>query len=110
MKSHIWHTIHSYSDENITMKKRLIQITLFIDAHHSMQEYNFTKRTELLYDVNISDEDGQRCYFTLIKDDQQWAVGPELLLPNWVSENERRLLSVFCSVENIELIGHFYNN
>ncbi|MET0464672.1 MAG: hypothetical protein ABW007_16020 [Chitinophagaceae bacterium] len=92
------------------MKKRLIQISLVIKAHTVMQEYNFTKRTELLYDVNIDDENGQRCYFTLVKDEDHWEIGPELLLPNWVSENESDLLSAFCSVESLELIGHFYNN
>ncbi|MCG2615126.1 hypothetical protein LZZ85_12575 [Terrimonas sp. NA20] len=92
------------------MHKRLIQITLVIKAYPVMQEYNFTKRTELLYDVNIDDENGQRCYFSLVKDKDYWQIGPELLLPNWVSENESDLLSAFHSVENMELIGQFYNN
>ncbi len=75
-----------------------------------MQEYNFTKRNELLYDVSITDENGQRCYFTLVKEESYWEIGPDLLLPNWVSENELHLLSAFCSIENLELMAHFYNN
>lgn len=75
-----------------------------------MQEYNFTKRNELLYDVSITDENGHRCYFTLVKEESHWEIGPDLLLPNWVSENELTLLSAFCSVENLGLMVHFYNN
>ncbi len=75
-----------------------------------MQEYNLSRRTEFLYDVNIADETGQRSYFTLVRGISSWQFGPELLLPEWIMENKKALLSAFSSVENVELINHFYKN
>jgi hypothetical protein len=92
------------------MEKRLIQITLITRAHHLMQEYNLCKRTEFVYDVNIADENGVRCYFTLVRGRKYWQFGPELLLPEWIIENQKQLLAAFSSIESIELITHFQKN
>ena len=75
-----------------------------------MHEYNLSKRTEFVYDVNIADETGQRSYFTLVRGRRNWRFGPELLLPEWIIENKKELLSAFSTIENVELISHFYNN
>jgi hypothetical protein len=60
--------------------------------------------------VNVTDEHGQRCYFTLVKEDNHWDFGPELILPGWIAENEYGLRHAFCAVESLELVGQFYNN
>lgn len=75
-----------------------------------MQEYNLSKRTESIYDVNVADESGQRFYFTLVKGRGQWRLGPEQLLPESILENEKVLLTAFRSIESIEVTDHCYNN
>ncbi|MCG2615081.1 hypothetical protein LZZ85_12350 [Terrimonas sp. NA20] len=92
------------------MEKRLIQITLVVRTSPLMLEYNLSKRTDFVYDVNTADESGQRSYFTLIGGRSHWQFGPELLLPEWIIENKQALLSVFSSIESAELVSHFYNN
>lgn len=72
------------------MQNKLIQFSLIIPVNNRQREFNFRQRTPSLYDGNTTDERGDRFYFTLVKENDQWALG-DSSLPAWIKNNESEI-------------------
>lgn len=79
------------------MYLRLIQFTLLIPVNHRKREFNFRQRNAALYDVNTTDEAGERYYFTLVKENEQWIFGRGQIIPQWLVKNEEQILTAFSA-------------
>jgi hypothetical protein len=86
------------------LKNTLIQFTLLIPVNHRLREVNFRKRSAERYDCNMADERGERHYFHLIKQDDNWQI-PEGTLPAWLSGNEPAIVRVLVEKENQDMIS-----
>lgn len=85
------------------MYSRLIQFTLLIPVNKRKREFNFRQRTATLYDVNTTDEAGERYYFTLVKENEQWLFGTGQIIPQWLKNSEEEILAAFTSGEPNEV-------
>lgn len=81
------------------MKNNLIQFTLLVPVRNRLREFNFRKRSAERYDCNTPDERGERYYFGLIKQDDQWAI-EDSLFPPWLSGNEAAIVRALTEKEN----------
>ncbi|PZR28780.1 MAG: hypothetical protein DI535_04955 [Citrobacter freundii] len=84
------------------MINKLIQITMIVRPYIISQEFNFYQRTEELFDADATDEYGNRSFFTVKKEHQEWIIGSGVLLPDWVKEGEAELAAAFSCAESIE--------
>lgn len=87
------------------MLNKLIQITMIIRPFVFSQEFNFQQRSDSLFDVDATDEYGNRFYFTIKKEKEEWIFGTGILLPDWVKEGGSELVSAFSCAQSIELTG-----
>ncbi|HEX6190888.1 MAG TPA: hypothetical protein VFZ42_00925 [Chitinophagaceae bacterium] len=65
------------------MNNTLIQFTLLVPVNSRLREFNFRKRSEERYDCNTADERGERYYFQLIRNNDQWVI-EDAQLPAWL--------------------------
>lgn len=69
---------------------KIIQFSLLIRINHRLREFNFLQRNEHLYDTDVNDERGNRYFFKMVKEDEQWKV-QGTNLPAWITENEEAI-------------------
>lgn len=65
-----------------------IAFTKVIKASGRPREFNFRRKKkgdDFEYDIDVSDERGNRHYFSMHKEEGRWAVR-EKLLPAWIAE------------------------
>ena len=67
---------------------RNIHFTLLIRINKRLREFNFRKRNPQLYDVDTSDEQGNRHFFKLEFEGETWKIGASANIPAWIKENE----------------------
>ena len=85
------------------LKNTLIQFTLVIPVNHRLREINFRKRSAERYDCNMADERGERHFFHLIKQDDNWQIS-EGTLPAWLSGNEPAIVRSLIEKENKDMM------
>ena len=66
-----------------------IAFTELIKVNGRLREFNFRKRSETIYDVDTSDEGGNRYIFRLVKDDDWHIESKEL--PQSIYDREEEL-------------------
>ena len=69
------------------MQSVLMQFTLVIPIDKRKREFNFRRRSEFLFDVNTTKENGERHYFTFLQKNGQWGFS-DALVPHWLTEHE----------------------
>jgi hypothetical protein len=65
-----------------------IQFTELIKAQGHLKEFNFWKKPadkEVIYDVDVTDEKGNRHYFSMEPDGKNWMIR-EAEVPTWIKE------------------------
>lgn len=71
----------------------MIQFSRVLKAGNFQREFNFrklrTKEAEV-FNVNVCDEKGNRIFFVMQKQDNDWKIMPGQF-PPWVAQNESRL-------------------
>jgi len=83
--------------------KKNIQFSRLIKAGGSLKEFNFlkTKGTDgPCYEVDVSDDRGNRVYFRMRPADEQWTL-QETLLPAWVIQAEPALREAIQEEEKV---------
>ena len=67
-----------------------IHFSLIIRAFNRLREFNFRKRNPSQFDCDVSNEQGERVFFKLIKDNERWKIdGADL--PAWISKSEETI-------------------
>jgi hypothetical protein len=64
-----------------------IQFTCLIKANGRLKEFNFRKKSglpELVYDIDVTDEKGNRHYFSMQLTGKLWTITEEVV--NWIRE------------------------
>jgi hypothetical protein len=64
-----------------------IQFTCLIKANGRLKEFNFRKKSglpELVYDIDVTDEKGNRHYFSMQLTGKVWTITEEVV--NWIRE------------------------
>ena len=65
-----------------------IQFTEHIKTQGRLKEFNFWKKTidkEVIYDVDVTDERGDRHYFSMKLEQKSWMIR-EAEVPTWIRE------------------------
>jgi hypothetical protein len=65
-----------------------IQFTCLIKANGRLKEFNFRKKSglpELVYEVDVSDEKGNRHYFSMQLNGKKWSI-TEKDVAKWIQE------------------------
>ena len=81
------------------MHTKLIQFTLLININKRQREFNFRQRTNEWFDVNTADERGERYYFKIVKEEDQWKIADQLL-PAWLRENEKQIIEALLKSDS----------
>lgn len=84
------------------MNKNLIQFTLRVAINKRLREFNFRKRSDTRYDVNVADERGERYYFTLIKETAGWCMA-EQQVAAWIKIGEEAIIAALVEAETSEV-------
>lgn len=84
------------------MNNTLIQFTLLVPVNNRLREFNFRKRSAEKYNCNAADERGERHYFNLIRQTDQWII-EDSLLPVWLRGNELAIVQALTEKETRDL-------
>ena len=72
---------------------RMVQFTRLVKVEGRLREFNFRKLKspeEESFNVNVSNERGDRFFFNMQKKDNSWRIEPGEL-PKWILQNETNL-------------------
>ncbi len=72
---------------------KAVQFTLLVKAGDRVREFNFrklkkTEKEEMT--VNVCNERGDRIFFTMQKDENEWDIRPSNL-PAWIVQNKNNI-------------------
>jgi hypothetical protein len=74
---------------------RAVQFTHLLKAGGRLREFNFRKinndPNRELFSVNVCDDRGERIFFTMQKEQNDWRFGTTSPLPAWISQQETQL-------------------
>ena len=74
---------------------KAVQFTSLLKAGGRLREFNFRKinndPNKELFSVNVCDDRGERVFFTMQKEQNNWRFGLAPLLPAWISQQENQL-------------------
>lgn len=72
---------------------KAVQFTRLLKAGGRLREFNFRKVNTPgleLFSVNVVDDRGERILFQMLKEQNDWRLGPQQV-PAWVGQQENRL-------------------
>lgn len=78
-----------------------IQFTLLIPVNSRQREFNFRKRSSELYDGDVTNERGERFYFKMLKQNDQWIMAGEQN-PAWLLNSEPLISQGIIQMEEQE--------
>ena len=67
-----------------------------IDGH--LREFNFWKKSDTIYENDVSDDRGDRFYFEMIKKDNSWEM-KDKNLPRWLSNYEEEIAAEILKMD-----------
>lgn len=71
----------------------MVQFSLLVKAGDRLREFNFRKLRSAgqeIFTVNVCDERGDRIFFNLLRDGNNWHISQKGL-PPWVIQSESRI-------------------
>jgi hypothetical protein len=68
-----------------------LHFTLLIRIQGRLREFNFRKRPDNNYDVDVADERGNRIQFRIMQEETKFIKGDNL--PAWISANQEAIFS-----------------
>jgi hypothetical protein len=80
-----------------------LAFSTLVKAEGRLREFNFRRKQQdgiPVYEVDVSDERGNRHYFSLAQQDQQWSVNPKFL-PSWIASVMPQLPAVIREQEEV---------
>jgi hypothetical protein len=74
---------------------KAVQFTRLVKAGGRLREFNFRKITSNpnieMFSVDVCDDRGERVFFKMQKEQNDWRFGSNPMLPAWISQHENQL-------------------
>jgi hypothetical protein len=74
---------------------KAVQFTRLLKAGGRLREFNFRKvnnnPNKELFSVDVCDDRGERVFFNMQKEQNDWRFGLSAILPAWISQQEDQL-------------------
>jgi hypothetical protein len=67
-----------------------IAFTSLIKIEGRLREFNFWKKSDMVYEIDVSDDRGDRYYFEMVKKENSWEM-KDKSLRRWLSKFEEEI-------------------
>ena len=78
-----------------TTFNKMIHFSRLVKINGRLRECNYRKNNNAgsyVFDVDTADDRGNRIFFRLLKEDNEWALTSKQDLPAWITENKEQLI------------------
>ncbi|MEE6185876.1 hypothetical protein [Niabella digestorum] len=75
---------------------KVIHFTRLVKIQGRLREFNYKKNNnagEYVFDVDTADERGNRLFFRLSKEDNEWSLTSNQPLPEWIGQHKEQLVA-----------------
>ena len=79
-----------------TSFNKIVHFTRLIKINGRLREFNYRKNNNAgsyVLDVDTADDRGNRLFFRLAKEDNDWQLTSKLPVPEWVTDNRELLIT-----------------
>ncbi|HEX7754371.1 MAG TPA: hypothetical protein VF421_03435 [Niabella sp.] len=79
-----------------TSFNKIVHFTRLIKINGRLREFNYRKNNNAgsyVFDVDTADDRGNRLFFRLAKEDNDWQLTSKLPVPEWVTDNRELLIT-----------------
>ncbi|WP_018627806.1 hypothetical protein [Niabella aurantiaca] len=79
-----------------TSFNKIVHFTRLIKINGRLREFNYRKNNNAgsyVFDVDTADDRGNRLFFRLLKEDNDWELTTKMSIPDWVTDNRELLIS-----------------
>ncbi|MBZ4188220.1 hypothetical protein [Niabella beijingensis] len=79
-----------------TSFNKIVHFTRLIKINGRLREFNYRKNNNAgsyVFDVDTADDRGNRLFFRLLKEDNEWALTTKMPVPEWVTDNRELLIT-----------------
>lgn len=79
-----------------TSFNKIVHFTRLIKISGRLREFNYRKNNNAgsyVFDVDTADDRGNRLFFRLAKEDNDWQLTSKLPVPEWVTDNRELLIT-----------------
>ncbi|SDE08729.1 hypothetical protein [Niabella drilacis] len=79
-----------------TSFNKIVHFTRLIKINGRLREFNYRKNNNAgsyVFDVDTADDRGNRLFFRLLKEDNEWALTSKMSIPEWVTDNRELLIT-----------------
>lgn len=75
---------------------KIIHFTRLVKIHGRLREFNYKKNNnagDYVFDVDTADDRGNRIFFRLNKNENEWTLTSNQNLPDWVGQHMQQLVT-----------------
>lgn len=79
-----------------TSFNKIVHFTRLIKINGRLREFNYRKNNSAgsyVFDVDTADDRGNRLFFRLIKEENEWDLSSKLAVPDWVTDHKELLIT-----------------
>ncbi|WP_300598359.1 hypothetical protein [Niabella sp.] len=79
-----------------TSFNKIVHFTRLIKINGRLREFNYRKNNNAgsyVFDVDTADDRGNRLFFRLLKEDNEWQLTTKMSMPEWVTDNQELLVT-----------------
>lgn len=79
-----------------TSFNKIVHFTRLIKINGRLREFNYRKNNNAgsyVFDVDTADDRGNRLFFRLLKEDNEWELTTKMSIPEWVTDNRELLIT-----------------
>lgn len=79
-----------------TSFNKIVHFTRLIKINGRLREFNYRKNNNAgsyVFDVDTADDRGNRLFFRLLKEDNEWQLTAKMAMPEWVTDNRELLIT-----------------
>lgn len=75
---------------------KIIHFTRLVKISGRLREFNFKKNNnagDYVFDVDTADDRGNRLFFRLSKNDNEWTLSSKQTIPEWIGQHQDQLVT-----------------
>ncbi|MCF3109335.1 hypothetical protein LL912_11135 [Niabella sp. CC-SYL272] len=79
-----------------TSFNKIVHFTRLIKINGRLREFNYRKNNNAgsyVFDVDTADDRGNRLFFRLLKEDNEWQLTSKMSMPEWITDNRELLIA-----------------
>jgi len=79
-----------------TSFNKIVHFTRLIKINGRLREFNYRKNNNAgsyVFDVDTADDRGNRLFFRLLKENNEWELTSKMSMPEWVTDNQELLIT-----------------